>query len=74
VAGDSIQARARGELLVMFGFLKRDPIARARAEYEACMQAAIELQRRGDIRGFAAKSEEAARLEQRLEELERSKQ
>lgn len=57
----------------MFGFLKRDPVAKARAEYEACMQAAIELQRRGDIRGFAAKSEEAARLERRLDELERGK-
>jgi len=58
----------------MFGIFKRDPVAKARAEYEACMQAAVDLQRKGDIRGFAAKSEEAARLERRLEELERNKQ
>lgn len=35
------------------------------------MRAAIELQRKGDIRGFAAKSEEAAKLEARIAELER---
>ena len=57
----------------MLGFFKRDPIQKARAEYEACMAAAIELQRKGDIRGFAAKSEEAAALERKLEALEREK-
>jgi len=55
----------------MFGFKSPDPLAKARAEYEACMRAAIELQRKGDIRGFAAKSEEAAKLEARIAELER---
>lgn len=50
----------------MFGFKKKDPIAKLRSEYEACMKAAIALQRGGDIRGFAAKSEEAAKVEARL--------
>lgn len=54
----------------MFGFKKKDPVARLRKEYEDCMKAAIELQRTGDIRGFAAKSEEAARIERRLQEAE----
>lgn len=57
----------------MFGFLKKkDPVAKLRAEYEACSKAAIELQRTGDIRGFAAKSEEAAELEKRLVEAEKA--
>jgi hypothetical protein len=73
VTGDVIQARAGSESSLMYGFLRRDPIAKARAEYEARMLAAIELQRKGDIRGFAARSEDAATLERRLAELERSK-
>lgn len=56
----------------MFGFKKKDPLAKLRKEYEACMAAAIELQRQGDIRGFAAKSEEAAELEKRLAEAEKN--
>lgn len=54
----------------MFGFLKNDPAKKLRREYEACMKAAIDLQRKGDIKGFAAKSEEAAELEKRLAEAE----
>ncbi len=56
----------------MFGFLKSDPAAKLRKKYEATMAAAIELQRSGDIRGFAAKSEEAAELEKQLDALENS--
>ena len=55
----------------MFGLSKKDPVAKLRKEYEACMAAAIELQRKGDIRGFAAKSEEAATLEKQLAEAEK---
>ena len=54
----------------MFGFRKKDPVARIRKEYEACMAEAIQLQRRGDIRGFAAKSAEADELEKKLVEAE----
>ena len=49
----------------MFGF-KKDPVAKLRKEYEACMKAATDLQRTGDIKGFAEKSEEAATIERRL--------
>ena len=55
----------------MFGFSKKDPVAKLRKEYETCMAAAIELQRKGDIRGFAAKSEEGAEIEKRLTEAEK---
>lgn len=50
----------------MFGFRKKDPLDELRKQYEACMAAAIELQQQGDIRGSAAKSEEAAEIERRL--------
>ena len=55
----------------MFGFLKRDPAAKLRAEYAKLMEEATALQRKGDIEGFAAKSAEAAEVEDRIEALER---
>ena len=66
-----IHGRRPCEAQGMFGFPKKDPLAKLRKEYEACMSAAIELQRTGDIRGFAAKSEEAAAVEKRIEEAEK---
>ena len=66
-----IQSGCELEHLSMFGFKKKDPTAKLREKYEACMKAAIESQRIGDIRGFAAKSEEAAALERKLEAAER---
>ena len=56
----------------MFGFKKKDPVAKLRKEYEACMRAATDLQRQGDIKGFAEKSAEAAEIEKRLVEAERA--
>ena len=61
-----------GELTAMFGFKKRDPAARLRRDYEALMAEAVDLQRRGDIKGFAEKTREAAELEDRLAALEDS--
>lgn len=66
-----IQRAPPYELPGMFGFSKKDPVAKLRKEYEACMAAAIDLQRKGDIRGFASKSEEAANIEKRLLEAEK---
>lgn len=54
----------------MFGFGSKDPGKKLRQQYEACMKAAIDLQRKGDIRGFADKSAEAAELEKKLAALE----
>jgi len=55
----------------MFGFLKRDPAAKLRAQYAKLMKEATDLQRKGDIEGFAAKSAEAAEVENRIEALEK---
>lgn len=54
----------------MLGFGKKDPVAKVRKQYEACMKAAIDLQRKGDIKGFADKSAEADALEKELARLE----
>lgn len=66
-----IPAPRRGEPPgAMFGFKKKDPAARLRREYERLMAEAVELQRRGDIKGFAAKTQEASEVEQRIAALE----
>lgn len=55
----------------MFGFKKRrDPAAKLRREYEKLMAEAVELQRSGDIKGFAEKTREAADVEERIAALE----
>jgi len=60
----------RCESATMFGFKKRDPAAKLRRDYERLMAEAVDLQRRGDIKGFAEKTREAADLEDRIAKLE----
>ena len=57
--------------LRMFGFKKKDPRAKLQKQYEALTAQAVELQRNGDIRGFAAKTAEAKVIEEQLDALER---
>ncbi|MDG1048794.1 MAG: DUF6435 family protein [Planctomycetota bacterium] len=57
----------------MFGFKKRDPAAKLRRDYESLMAEAVDLQRRGDIKGFAEKTREAADVEGQITQLEASK-
>jgi hypothetical protein len=57
----------------MFGFKKRDPAAKLRRDYEGLMAEAVDLQRRGDIKGFAEKTREAADVEDQITQLEASK-
>ncbi len=57
----------------MFGFKKRDPAAKLRRVYEDLMAQAVELQRRGDIKGFAEKTREAADVEDQIARLEAAK-
>ena len=68
--GRLIPAGALNEDRAMFGFKKRDPAAKLRREYEGLMAQAVELQRRGDIKGFAEKTREAADIEQQMADLE----
>ena len=46
----------------MFGFLKRDPVKKLEAEYRKLLEEARDLQRKGDIAGFAAKTSLAEEL------------
>lgn len=55
----------------MFGFKKKDPRAKLQKQYEALTAQAVELQRNGDIRGFAAKTAEAKVIEEQLDALEK---
>lgn len=43
----------------MFGLFKKDPIKPLQQQYEKLLKEAMELQRKGDIKGYAAKSAEA---------------
>lgn len=55
----------------MFGLFKKDPIKKLRKEYEQKLEEALNLQRTGDIKGFALKSDEAEVLAQKIAELEK---
>ncbi|MEM9556115.1 MAG: DUF6435 family protein [Acidobacteriota bacterium] len=53
----------------MFGFLKKDPRKKLEARYAQLMTEARDLQRRGDIQGFAVKSDEAEEVGKQLDAL-----
>lgn len=50
----------------MFGFLKKDPLKSLEKDYSRLLEEAMALQRKGDIRGYAAKSAEAEALMDRI--------
>lgn len=56
----------------MFGFLRRDNQKSLEREYRRLLEAARDLQRNGDIVGFAAKSKEAEEVAQKLDALRAS--
>ena len=53
----------------MFGFLKRDPVKKLEAEYHKLLEQARDLQRQGDIAGFAEKTAEAEALASQIDAL-----
>lgn len=56
----------------MFGWLKRDPVAKLEAAYRTLLEQARDLQRNGDIKGFAAKTAEAEAVLRRIEASKRA--
>ncbi len=56
----------------MFGLFKKDPAKQLREQYAKLLEEARDLQRKGDIKGFAQKSEEAEEIAKKLEELQQS--
>lgn len=53
----------------MFGLFKKDPAKQLRQQYEKLLEEARDLQRKGDIKGFAQKSAEADEVLKKLESL-----
>ncbi|THH41988.1 DUF6435 family protein [Neolewinella litorea] len=46
----------------MFGLFKKDPVKKLEKEYTQLLEEAMQLQRGGDIKGYAAKSAEAEKV------------
>lgn len=57
----------------MFSFLKKDPAKALNKQYEKLLEEAMQLQRKGDIKGYAAKTAEAEEVLKKLEELQPKK-
>lgn len=56
----------------MFNLFRKAPLQRLNKDYARCLEQARDLQRKGDIKGFAAKSAEAEELLKRIDEIEQS--
>ncbi len=57
----------------MISLFKPNPAKRLDKQYRALQKEAMELQRKGDIQGFALKSEEAEKVAKQIETLNREK-
>lgn len=53
----------------MFGFFKKDPIKKMEKEYDSMLEKARDVQRSGDIKGYAKLMGEAEELYQKIEKL-----
>lgn len=53
----------------MFGLFKKDPAKQLQKEYESLLKKAMEVQRGGDIKGYATISAEAEAVLQKIEAL-----
>ena len=57
----------------MFGLFKKDPVKQLEKDYSRLLEEAMGLQRKGDIKGYAAKSAEAEEVMDRITELRKEK-
>lgn len=53
----------------MFGLFKKDPIKKLEKEHRKLLEEAMQLQRGGDIKGYALKMGEAEEVEKKIEAL-----
>ena len=53
----------------MFGLFKKDPAKKLREQYASLLEEARDLQRMGNIKGFALKTAEAEEVSKQLEAL-----
>lgn len=52
----------------MLNFFKKDPVKKMEKQYLALLEEAMQIQRKGDIKGYAAKMAEAEELQKQIEE------
>lgn len=55
----------------MFGFFKKDPIKKLEKQYEQMMEQARDIQRKGDIKGYAQKMAEAEEIAKKIQSLKK---
>lgn len=54
----------------MFGLFKKNPLKKLKQDYAQCLEQARDLQRKGDIKGFAAMTDKAEEILQQIDILE----
>jgi len=54
----------------MFNLFRKDPLQRLNKEYARCLEQARDLQRKGDIKGFAEMTAQAEELLKQIDEIE----
>lgn len=52
----------------MFNFFKKDPLKKMEKQYLGLLEEAMQIQRKGDIKGYAAKMAEAEEKQRQIEE------
>lgn len=57
----------------MFGLFKKDPIKQLEKKYQKLMEEAMQIQRGGDIKGYAAKMAEAEEVQKEIDRLQEEK-
>jgi molybdenum-dependent DNA-binding transcriptional regulator ModE len=55
----------------MFSFLRPNPLKSYRKQYGELLEAAMQAQRRGDIRGYSSLTEQAEEVAAKIEALEK---
>lgn len=53
----------------MFGWLKQDPIRKLEKIYHHYLEEAMQLQRKGDIKGYAEKMAQAEEVQKQIDEM-----
>ena len=53
----------------MFGLFKKDPVKALEKKYEKLLEEAMQIQRSGDIKGYAAKMAEAEEVKKEIDTL-----
>ena len=57
----------------MFGLFKKDPVKALQKKYEKLLEEAMQIQRSGDIKGYAAKMAEAEEVQKEIDALQTGK-